>query len=167
MKFRSISTVAILTCAAVLALKASAVQAAAYNFNVESATATDDDTGEWIRLSGAGQFSFSDTSGSVKGHGHYKHFSTDGQVLANGTWAATEFGDFTDLGKENPGIQLGILEITVTLFPVGGPPVPGVTLTVNCMPDEGPGEGIKVEIPDGPSFLEPSGFTLISPQPGR
>jgi len=165
MKSRSLCIVAMLTCATVLALNASAAQAAFYNFNVESATATDADTAEWIRLSGAGQFS--DTSGFVQGHGHFTHFSSDGQRLANGTWAATAFGDFEPLGKENPGIQLGILEITVTLFPVGGTPVTGVTLTVLCLPDEGPGEGITVELPGGQSFLEPGGFTLISPQPGR
>jgi len=154
-----------LSLAAVSALNVRAVQAAVYNFNVQSATATDAATGERIRLSGAGQFS--EPSGPVQGHGHFKYVSSNGQVLANGTWGATAFGDFVPLGTENPGIQLGILEITVTLFPVGGTPVPGVTLTVLCLPDEGPGEGITVELPGGRSFLEPSGFTLISPQPGR
>ncbi len=165
MKSRSLSFVAMLALAAVLAMNASAVQAAAYNFNVESATATDTATGERIRLSGAGQFS--DPSGPVQGHGHFKYLSSDGQVLANGSWGATAFGDFELIGSENPGITLGVLEITVTLFPVHGTPVTGVTLTVFCLPDEGPGEGITVELPGGQSFLEPSGFTLISPQPGR
>ncbi|MBP1685961.1 MAG: hypothetical protein H6Q33_2104 [Deltaproteobacteria bacterium] len=81
MKSRSLGIVAMLTCATVLVLNASTAQAAFYNFNVESATATatDADTADWIRLSGAGQFS--DTSGFVQGHGHFTHFSSDGQRL--------------------------------------------------------------------------------------
>ena len=134
---------------------------ATYIFNVESAKTADPDTGNVVHMAGAGQFNV--TVGTVRATGSFTLFSSTDEVLARGTWRATDFVDFVSLGGPNRGIQNGVLHINVTLFPNGSTPIVGVLMGVICPPNEGPGEGVTLIVPGGPSFNVPtSGFTTFS-----
>jgi len=52
--------------------------------------------------------------------------------VSAGTWTATAFNSFCSRSGPNSGEQGGVLTITVTLFPKGGAPITGVTMTVTC-----------------------------------
>ncbi len=77
-----------------------------------------------------------------------------------GVWVATDFGSFDAFGGPNNGFQGGVLEITATLFPVGGAPVTRV-ITVNCLinapggftEDEGTAVGAFTERTGGQTFF--------------
>lgn len=93
-------------------------------------TAKDADTGNTIRVSGAGSF---DTAGeTVVANGSFSRFDAAGAVIAKGTWEATDFVDFDSFGGPNPGSQGGELSLQVTLFPKGGTPEPNTPMTVFC-----------------------------------
>ncbi len=80
-------------------------------------------------------------------------------MFARGTWVATAFKGFTAFGGPNNGIQGGVLNITVTLFPGGGAPVTGVPMSVTCAVNAPPGteEGTTVD-----GFTEKTGgLTLM------
>lgn len=86
--------------------------------------------GDTIRLTGSGAF---DTAArTVVADGSFTHIKADGSVFARGTWQATAFTSFVSFGGENNGVQGGMLVIVVTLFPAGGSPVVGLTMTVTC-----------------------------------
>jgi hypothetical protein len=149
-----------------LSLQASAITNDAYIFNIEATKTVDPDTGNTVHLSGAGQFNA--IAGEVRGTGSFAVFNASGSELARGVWRATDVVSFLWLGGENRGIQNGILNITVTLYPSGGPAVPNVSMWVVCPPNEGPGEGAKLIVPGGAHFTIPlSGFTNFSIQSGR
>jgi len=132
-----------------------------YVFNVESTRTRDSATGNVVHMSGAGKFNV--TAGDVRATGYFTLFSSTGEVLARGTWRATDFVDFVSTGFLNRGIQNGVLHINVTLFPIGSTPMAGVLMGVICPPNEGPGEGVTLIIPGGASFNVPiSGFTNFS-----
>ncbi len=87
--------------------------------------------GDTIRVTGSGAF---DTgAGTATGSGSFTHIKADGSVFARGTWAATGFTSFDAFGGPNPGRQGGVLDIVITLFPKGEPPVTDVPMSVTCL----------------------------------
>jgi hypothetical protein len=132
---------------AVAATTASAAgSATSFSFNLEGpALVENPNTGETLRLTGAG--TFNPSAGTVTAGGSFTHFRSDGSVFLRGTWAATTgFTSFTAFGGPNNGLQGGVLAITVTLFPDGGAPVPDVPMTITCMIFAPPGteEGVTL-----------------------
>jgi hypothetical protein len=84
-----------------------------------------------IAVTGAG--SFDPTAATVVASGTFEITNnSNGAVVSAGTWKATAFNSFCSRGGIS-GEQGGVLVITVTLFPKGGEPITGVTLTVNCL----------------------------------
>ncbi len=131
MKCKVSTIVAMVSLAAVVALNASTVRAAQWGFTVyKQNMAMDPSSGSTIRVTGAGLFD--DVTATVSGHGAYSISDATDQVTERGTWMATEFVGFESEGGLNRGGQGGVLEITVTLVPNGGSPVPGVPMTVIC-----------------------------------
>src|SRR5262245_13193395 len=114
-------------------------QAEVYRFNLGPAnTAKNPSSGDTIRMTGAGVF---DTDlGGVAAQGAFAILDSDGKVVARGTWAATAFESFLSLGGPNHGLQGGVLEIIITLFPKGGAPIPNQLMTVVCPFEEAEGE---------------------------
>jgi len=106
-------------------------QGAVYSFNTENPnTSLNPNTGETIRLNGGGTF---DTDhGAVLATGSYSIKDAEGQVIERGTWAATDYVSFEAQGGVNPGLQGGVLDITVTLFPKGGTPRTNVPMNFIC-----------------------------------
>ena len=102
-------------------------------------------TGDTLRLTGSG--TFNPAAGTVTASGSFTHLRSDGSVFLRGTWAATGFTSFTGFGGPNNGLQGGILALTVTLFPDGGAPVTGLTMTITCMIFAPPGieEGVTLD----------------------
>src|SRR6266566_5062105 len=70
---------------------------------------------------------------SVRTTGSFAQFNADGSVAARGTWVATGFVSFIAFGGPTPGIQGGVLQITVTLFFQGGGQQTDVPMTVTCL----------------------------------
>jgi len=144
-----------------------AAQAAVYGFNLGPPnTSLNPSTGETIRVTGGG--TFDTTLGAVLANGAYSISNASGKVTERGTWAATAFGNFDALGGPNPGLQGGVLHITVTLFPHGGTPRTNVPVTVIC-PFEAD-EGVFDEADDATivgDFALPTGglavFHLLQP----
>ena len=150
MKSCSLRVVIIALGVAVVALNASAVQAAQWGFTVyKQNMAMDPSSGDTIRVTGAGLFN--DTTEAVSGHGAYSVSNAAGQVIDRGTWVATEFVDFAPAGGLNRGAQGGVLDISVTLIPNGGSPVAGVPMRVICPFDPATG------------FDEANDATLVGP----
>ncbi len=101
-----------------------------YSFNLVGPQTATDGT-EKIRLTGSG--SFDPTAGTVVASGSFQITNnSSGAVVSAGTWNATAFNSFCSRGGPNAGLQGGVLVITVTLFPNGGEPITGVTMTVTC-----------------------------------
>ncbi len=113
--------------------------------------------GDTLRFTGSGIF---DTSkGTASGTGSFTHSKPDGTVFARGTWVVTAYQDFASYGGPSPGIQGGILHVTVTLF---GPEAtfPGLTLQVSCLvnaPSGAPDEGTTLP----GLFSEPTGGNTL------
>lgn len=136
--------------AAVPALQVVAASTSAYSFTLigpndalatATITGTPIVTGAVLRLTGSGSFDVS--SSTASGGGSFTHYNPDGSVFARGTWVVTGFQSFTPYGGPSPGIQGGLLHLTVTLF---GPEATfsGLTLQVNCdvnAPSGAPAEG--------------------------
>ena len=113
--------------------------------------------GDTIRVTGSGAF---DTSAeTVTGSGSFTHIKADGSVFARGTWEATGFTSFEAFGGPNPGLQGGVLDIVITLFPNGEPAVTDVPMTVTCLINAPPGleEGTSV----GDFTEQTGGLTLF------
>ena len=106
-------------------------QGAVYSFNMENPnTSLNPNTGQTIRLNGGGTF---DTDrGAVLATGAYSVRDAGGAIIERGTWAATDYVSFEALGGVSPGLQGGVLDITVTLFPNGGTPRTNVPMTFVC-----------------------------------
>ena len=86
--------------------------------------------GDTLQITGSGAF----TAGtSIAGDGSFTHIKSDGTVFARGIWRATSFTSFTPFGGPREGTQGGQLRLTVTLFPDGGSPVPGIPMSVTCL----------------------------------
>ena len=123
----------ILVATAVLTL-ASAPAAVAkdvtYSFNLVGPQATTNGT-QTIAVTGAG--SFDPVAGTVVASGAFLIANnSNGAVVSKGTWTATAFNSFCSRGGPSPGFQGGVLAMTVTLFPNGGEPITGVSMTVTC-----------------------------------
>jgi hypothetical protein len=115
--------------------------------------------GDTIRVTGSG--TFNTAAKTVSASGSFTHIKAEGTVFARGTWRATSFTSFTAFGGPNPGIQGGVLWITVTLFPNGGAPHPGFAMSVTCLVNAPSGftgdEGTTV----GPFTEKTGGNTLF------
>lgn len=93
-----------------------------------------------IRLTGSG--SFDPAAGAVVASGSFTIANNStGAVVSKGTWNATAFTSFCSRGGPNPGVQGGVLVLTVTLSPKGESPVTGLTMTVNCLVFAPPNNG--------------------------
>jgi len=77
------------------------------------------DSGDTIRVAGAG--SFDAVGETVVAYGSFTRFTAAGAVIDKGTWEATDFISFNNagFGGPNPGFQGGELMMKVTLFPHG------------------------------------------------
>ena len=115
-----------------LALASSAVASPTYSFDLTGPQITKDDgTRNTFTLTGAG--SFDPSAKTVVASGTFVILSSSGSPLSFGTWKATGFDSFCSRSGPNSGIQGGVLVITVTLFPRGGAPTTGVTMTITCL----------------------------------
>jgi len=112
-------------------------KAAVYNFTLGGPppVALNPNTGQTIKMAGSG--TFDTVAASVVGAGSYSISNSEGRVIERGNWEATQFSDFEAQGGPSPGIQGGILHLTITLFPKGGDPVTGVPMTVVCPVEDG------------------------------
>ena len=98
-------------------------------------------SGDTIRMTGAG--SFNTAAATVLAEGSYKIIRQDGTVVQRGTWEATGFTSFDSFGGPHPGLQGGVLAITVTLTPSSGTPLTGQAMTVTCVVNAPPGGGFE------------------------
>jgi len=132
-------------------------QGAVYSFNLDPPNTAADESGNVIRVTGAGVF---DTGGAVRATGSFTIFNSAGAVTGRGTWRATDFVSFDSFGGPSPGFQGGVLEITVTLFPQGGSPITDVPMSITCLVNAPPGftedEGTTVW-----DFMEKTGGTTL------
>ena len=118
-----------------------------YSFNFTGpSTAEDPSTLNTIQLTGSG--SFDDVAATVIASGSFAILNTSGAVVSRGTWKATGLVSFCSRGGPNPGLQGGVLVITVSLN--GGAPV---NMTVNCRV-KGP------SVPDNPCSPGPEGVAV-------
>lgn len=102
-----------------------------YSFQLTGPQASTNGT-QTIRLTGSG--SFDPTAGTVVASGSFTVVNNStGAVVSKGTWNATAFNSFCTRGGPNPGVQGGVLVLTVTLSPKGDSPLTGMTMTVNCL----------------------------------
>jgi hypothetical protein len=110
-------------------------RAAVYGFNMDPPTTSQNAAGQTIRITGGGSF---DTAlGTVLGNGSYSIADSAGKAFERGVWVATAFGSFDSQGGLNPGLQAGVLHITIVLLPNGGTPRPNIPMTVICPFDNG------------------------------
>ena len=93
--------------------------------------------GDTITVHGSGVFDT--TTATVTASGSFVHKTASGALVARGSWFATDFGSFASfgaghffLGVKPPGLQGGILVITVTLRPAGGTAIPDLLMTITC-----------------------------------
>jgi hypothetical protein len=111
---------------------AAVAQDVTYSFNLVGPQAATNAIHHTIELTGSG--SFDPTAATVVASGSFIITNnSNGAVLRRGTWKATAFNGFCPRGGPSPGIQGGVLAMTVTLFPDGGEPIPGHTMTVTCL----------------------------------
>jgi len=160
MKRRGLALFAALCALSLVALAPAASASTAYSFNLNTPnTAVNPGNVDIIRVTGSGTF---DTSNeAVIASGSFTHTTSSGALVHRGVWIATVFGCFEAFGVPNNGFQGGVLEITATLFPVGGAPVTGVPITVNCLinapggftGDEGTAVGPFTERTGGQTFF--------------
>ncbi len=133
--------------AAMLSILALASVAAAndltYSFTLNGPQAAGDpNTGNTILVTGSG--SFDPSAGTVIGSGSFTIFNSGGAVVNRGTWKATSFVSFDSFGGFSPGLQGGVLNITVTLSSNAGTPVSmAVTCRIKAPPNTG-AEGIII-----------------------
>ena len=102
-----------------------------YGFNLVGPQITSAASGASVRTTGSG--SFDPVAQTVIASGSFAQFNADGSVAARGTWVATGFVSFIAFGGPTPGIQGGVLQITVTLFFQGGGQQTDVPMTVTCL----------------------------------
>lgn len=101
-----------------------------YSFSLNGPQTTSNGT-QTIEVTGSG--SFDPTARTVVASGSFNITdNSSGAVVSRGTWNATAFNSFCARGGPSPGIQGGVLIITVTLSPNKGEPITGVIMTVNC-----------------------------------
>jgi len=160
------SFLAILALATAMLGSAHATGVASYSFNLVSPNSAKAENtvrgtpivaGDVLRLTGSG--AFDGTNAIATGGGSFTHYKPDGSVFARGTWVVTGFQSFRSYGGPNPGVQGGLLLVTVTLI---GPEATfaGLTLQVSCLinaPAGAPEEGTTLP----GLFQEPTGGTTL------
>jgi len=108
-----------------------AASATTYSFNLVGPNTAENQFGRTIRVTGSGTF---DTgANSVVASGSFTTFLANGSRFHSGTWQATAFTSFDAFGGPNPGLQGGVLEITVTLFRDDGASITGLPMIVTCV----------------------------------
>lgn len=119
-----------------------------YSFNLAgpntAVALTGPHAGDTIRVTGSG--TFDPGVGTVVASGSFTHFHADGTAHEKGAWEATGFTSFVGFGGPNPGLQGGVLVITVTHFPDGGEPHEDIAMSVASTINAPPGyqEGTTV-----------------------
>jgi hypothetical protein len=88
--------------------------------------------GDSIAMSGCGSFG----DGRVQGGGEFVHFDgtrfgNPNNVRATGSWRATRFLSFQEVGTWGVGVS-GILRIEIRLIPCDHPAIRGATLEIVC-----------------------------------
>ena len=122
MRSRAVALLAALCALLLLAFVPAASAATTYSFQLTGPnTAVNPSTGDIIRVTGSG--TFDTVASTVVASGSFTHTTSTGVLVHRGTWAATGFVSFDAFGGPNNGTQGGVLDITATLFPVGGTPV--------------------------------------------
>lgn len=118
-----------------------------------------------IVMNGSGNF----TPDQVDGGGTFVHWNeasgTPKTIIATGRWKPTKVVKHTTQGPGfTPttggtwsGVEAGILDLLVDLFPEGAPPIRGATLKLVCNISPagiqtGLAEGVFLTIPGGPTF---------------
>ena len=107
---------------------------------------------------GRGGASGSPRDASVVASGSFTQFDASGSVVARGTWSATQFVSFVSFGGPHPGIFGGVLQLTVTLSPKGGPPQTDVPMSITCIVFAPPGYEEGTTVGD---FTEKTGGTTL------
>lgn len=90
--------------------------------------------GDRIEITGEGKLSIH--AKSVTGGGTFVHRDADGDVLAEGTWAAVRLKSFQSYGPSPafpPTFEAGEAIMAVDLWPDGGGPSIGGTFTLGCV----------------------------------
>ncbi len=135
---------AILVATALLTLAPAPVAVAkdvTYGFNLLGPQRTTNGT-QTIAVTGAG--SFDPTAETIVASGVFLITNnSNGAVVSGGTWKATAFNSFCSRGGPSSGFQGGVLVMTVTLFPNGGEPIRGVSITVTCLIGSGCNAGAE------------------------
>jgi hypothetical protein len=137
-KFRTLSFVMlVLATLFMLGVTPPAVAAdVTYSFNLVGPQSSTNVSNHTITLTGSG--SFDPTGETVVASGSFTTTNnSNGAVIHKGTWKATAFTSFCSRGGPDAGIQGGVLVMTVTLFPNGGSPIAGLTMTVTCLVGSG------------------------------
>ncbi len=135
-----------------------AIQASSptYSFNLDPPNKAMDSSGNTIRVTGSGNFD--PAAATVVASGSFTEFDASGAVVARGTWRATQFVSFVAFGGPHPGIFGGVLQLTVTLSPKGGPPQTDVPMSITCVVFAPPGNEEGTTVGD---FTEKSGGTTL------
>lgn len=141
-----LTTVLVAVFSTVVSTRPAAAADVTYSFSLLGPQLTKASSGATVRTTGGG--SFDPTAHTVVASGSFTQFEASGAVVARGTRMATAFVSFQKFGGPNPGIQGGVLMITVTLFPESGGPLTGLPMSVTCL----------VNAP--PSFTGAEGVTL-------
>lgn len=130
-----------------LAVAPATASGTTYGFNLTGPNFAEAGNGDIIRVTGSG--TFNPWAETATGSGSFTHRTSTGALVAKGTWAATGFTSFDSYGGPSNGFQGGSVIIVVTLFPNGGSPVRGVSMTVTChvgtIPGGAPEEGTMVD----------------------
>jgi len=115
-----------------------------YSFNLTGPNTAMDVSGNSIRVTGSGNFD--PVAATVVASGSFTQFDASGFLVARGAWSATQFVSFVAFGGPHRGILGGVLQLTVTLSPQGGPPQTDVPMSVTCAVFAPPGteEGTTV-----------------------
>src|SRR6266849_1788418 len=115
-----------------------------YSFNLTGPNTAMDGSGNTIRVTGSGNFD--PAAATVVASGSFTQFDDSGSLVGRGTWSATQLVSFVSFGGPHPGILGGVLQLTVTLSPKGGPPQTDVPMSITCAVFAPPGteEGTTV-----------------------
>src|SRR6266568_5239873 len=70
--------------------------------------------GDVLRMTGSGAFDISKSA--ANGGGSFTHYKPDGSVFARGLWVVTGFQSFTSYAGPSPGVQGGVLLVTVSII---------------------------------------------------
>jgi hypothetical protein len=129
------------------------------------------DGGDTILLDGTGVLNGADKTAS--GSGRFQHYDADGDLVAEGTFAAHRLISFHFYGcTDGPGFTIcgGLAKLAVTLTPQGTSLEIPATLWIDCLiGDKIPPsaeEGVRLSVKDVINFnhTEHSGLTVFVPE---